>query len=43
MAALDALGLITAVLTFSLALYLPQREGVGIAQLLPLINHPVSF
>ncbi|AKP26882.1 sensor histidine kinase [Leptospira interrogans] len=42
-AALDALGLITAVLTFSLALYLPQREGVGIAQLLPLINHPVSF
>ncbi|MFE1939289.1 sensor histidine kinase [Leptospira kirschneri] len=42
-AALDALGLITAVLTFSLALYLPQREGVGISQLLPLINHPVSF
>ncbi|MBW9231486.1 sensor histidine kinase [Leptospira santarosai] len=42
-AVLDALGLITAILTFSLALYLPQREGVGISQLLPLINHPVSF
>ncbi|EMY79559.1 GHKL domain protein [Leptospira weilii serovar Ranarum str. ICFT] len=42
-AVLDALGLITAILTFSLALYLPQREGVGIPQLLPLINHPVSF
>ncbi|XDD49606.1 ATP-binding protein [Leptospira sp. WS92.C1] len=42
-AILDALGLTTAVLTFSLALYLPQREGVGISQLLPLINHPVSF
>ncbi|AVQ10506.1 GHKL domain protein [Leptospira santarosai] len=42
-AVLDALGLVTAILTFSLALYLPQREGVGISQLLPLINHPVSF
>lgn len=42
-AVLDALGLVTAILTFSLALYLPQREGVGIPQLLPLINHPVSF
>lgn len=42
-AVLDGLGLITAILTFSLALYLPQREGVGISQLLPLINHPVSF
>lgn len=42
-AVLDAAGLITAILTFSLALYLPQREGVGVLQLLPLINHPVSF
>ncbi|MBM9575829.1 GHKL domain-containing protein [Leptospira sp. 201903070] len=40
---LDALGLTTAILTLSLALYLPQREGVGVSQLLPLINHPVSF
>ncbi|PJZ52311.1 sensor histidine kinase [Leptospira adleri] len=40
---LDALGLTTAILTLSLALYLPQREGVSIPQLLPLINHPVSF